>query len=348
MILHFHRLHKGFSLLELSVVLIIISLILGAGINLGSNAIKTADRVSTQQKLAVIQKAIESFNKANGYLPCPAFSEKLPSDPEFGFELRQEGTYDCNVNTLRGYGTLLHVGAVPVRTLGLPDSYAADAWANKFTYGVSNGDTGLIGQGSNGNHNIQVMTGDVTGVSYPLTTTNAGRNPSVPTDFTPGSGASYAVVSHGPDGKGAFPLRGKTQIPCIAGPQNDVVNCNFGNGTDFWDTAYNDNPNQPNQFFDDFIVWGKTQFAKPAMPVNSSSCPVGRCESWCAPCAGMVPNIPYIDDGGSGMYAHMAANPNRGLCQKIITSTSPCQATCIWSFQVWNGNPSNTQITRCP
>lgn len=139
----------GFSLLELTVVLGIIALIAGAGMSMATGALNAADRISTQEKLNTIKLAIDSHGKNYGFLPCPAKRDVIPGDTYFGVESRYNGTTAWTAGTQcattgvpAGFtGVTLNnnaaIGAVPVRSLGLPDSYAADAWGNKFTYAVS-------------------------------------------------------------------------------------------------------------------------------------------------------------------------------------------------------------------
>jgi prepilin-type N-terminal cleavage/methylation domain-containing protein len=142
MTVHVHKKiarQKGFSILELVVVLGVIALISGAGLTMATGAIKAADRVATQERLNTIKLALDSFAKTYGYLPCPANRIIVPTNTNFGIESRT-GTA-CTA--IGGGGMVssgsIWIGAVPVRTLGLPDNYAGDAWGGKLTYSVSAG-----------------------------------------------------------------------------------------------------------------------------------------------------------------------------------------------------------------
>src|SRR5690606_32417115 len=123
----------------------IIGLVIGFGVTAGSNALKSAQRIKTQERLATIQMALEEYVNLNGFLPCPA--NRLVERTElagltFGIESR-----DGNDACLVGPGLILegnaYLGMVPVDSLGLPAAFAADAWGNKFTYAVSMAHVGL-------------------------------------------------------------------------------------------------------------------------------------------------------------------------------------------------------------
>ncbi len=127
----------GFTLLELSIVLAVVSLIAGVGISIATNALKAADRITTQEKLATLKAALESYALSYGYLPCPARLDLTPTSSSSGLEARS-GSTSCapSAGGLVAVNNIF-IGNIPVRTLGLPDHYAADAWGGKITYAVS-------------------------------------------------------------------------------------------------------------------------------------------------------------------------------------------------------------------
>ena len=423
MIRHSHRARLGFSLLELSVVLGIIALIAGVGMTMASGALKAADRISTQERLNTIKLALDSYGKTYGFLPCPAPRADTPTTATFGIG------GSCS-------GTGVSYGAVPVRTLGLPDSYAGDAWGNKLTYAVSQALTanstnysqasaaitvrygtiaapynvttvrkslpttipptgaetyGAAGNNSgkleitfnsasavstamanlttgtngtlvnvkstshNGSTTITSTTGSTTVLTdypYSAADTNVVLEWQEPVNATSGSpNAAYVVVSHGPDGRGAFPMSG-TSIPgkklcntsasantspppCTSSATMtciDIENCN--DDAIFFDTAYNDGATAA-QYFDDYVVWGSNAVLRaPANPSPYPTCPTTTpptCEAWCAKC---TLNFP-----GAGSIAPPASiTAGATLCKKIITTDSTkCEAACFWSGTTGSG-----------
>lgn len=118
---------SGFSLIELSVVLLIIGLLLitsfeGSKYFLIQNHIK-----ATNVKLNAIQRAIEIYVRRTGHLPCPA---PLKST---------SGNSDCSPDGTKGiFGSseTILVGGVPYRDLDLTADLSHDSWGGKFVYSV--------------------------------------------------------------------------------------------------------------------------------------------------------------------------------------------------------------------
>lgn len=397
------RARRAFSILELAVVLGIIALIAGAGINMAAGALKAADRVTTQERLNTIKLALDSFAKTYGYLPCPADRTLTATSANFGVESRSAATCTAIAGVMLNGSVWL--GALPVRTLGLPDNYAWDAWNGKLTYATSSllitNPTAMSTQGgaiilrdgnrttsnivsstrssttytgsANGTGNVIRLTGlsntagitagsttvALTGSTAPYKasytvsalstntwielsgTTWAATDAGTITWQIPGAGTAYTVVSHGPDGRGAFAANGSAipaSKPCSA-TAIDGENCN--NDAIFFDTAYNDG-SQDTLYFDDYIVYGSNDALR--APVNLSlytnnittTCPAGTCEAWCAACTSNYPG-----GGAAAPPASLAANAF--LCRKIITSNATtCAASCFW------GGIEGANYVKCP
>ena len=309
----------GFSLLELSVVLIVIGLIAGAGITLGSGVMQSASRIKTQERLASIQYALDNYARINGYLPCPFDPKQLPNSASFGLEQRDP----TNHNTCTPTGgmvmvgtspTTAFIGGLPARSLGLPDSYASDAWGKKLTYAVSSNHVG------DASSYADIRTGKAANLSVK----EAGT--SIP--------ATYVVVSHGPTGVGAYATYGTTKSSCPNGTL-DTDNCDYSD-LSFTDALYNDGV-VTSLFFDDFIVWGTNiaNRSNATQPAAASSCS-STCENWCAQCKNNV---------GAGTTGYTTfVTGTAVLCNRIITSTTPCEATCVWGGMVAPSGP----YLQCP
>ncbi len=307
---------RAFSLLELSVVLVIIAVLVSFGVTIGTSAIKGANRTTTIERLQLIEEALALFQRANGYYPCPYSRALTPDDATFGLEARDGAdpalcaTSGSALLKLPASGdAIVYFGGIPVRTLGLPDTYAADAWGNKLLYAVSATHAGVLGSYYTTDGPLVMRYGDRSGTNYTITTAREEDNTNAA-----GAAAVYVVLSHGADGKGAYPLRGTSvAVSCGSSTANDVGNCDDANVI-FYDTAFNDG-SQESTFFDDFVVWKSnhldripTTLGGPGAGCSSS------CEMWCAPCA----NSP-------------AATPSM-ICDRHIASTSPCEAQCIYAY----------------
>lgn len=126
----------GFTLAELAVVLIVVSLLLGGMLMpLGSQQ-EMRDRHETAKALATIAESLIGFALSNGRLPCPAVPTLAAGAggvcPPGGSAL----VAGCEATT--GTGATLACsdihGVLPWATLGLPES---DAWSNRYSYRVA-------------------------------------------------------------------------------------------------------------------------------------------------------------------------------------------------------------------
>ena len=108
---------KGFTLIELAIVLFILGLLLGTILPPLSAQVEQREREKTQSQLDEIKAVIFGYVLRNGYLPCP----DIDND---GVEDRNAGIPDeC----------LSAVGNLPWVDLGVEGT---DAWGNNFIYAV--------------------------------------------------------------------------------------------------------------------------------------------------------------------------------------------------------------------
>ncbi|MCL4791204.1 MAG: prepilin-type N-terminal cleavage/methylation domain-containing protein [Gammaproteobacteria bacterium] len=118
---------QGFSLLELSIVLLIVGLLLG-GLIMPLGSRMDQQRIeSTNRQLEQVREALIGYALANDALPCPA----TPAS--------------SGLASATATGCTRQHGFVPAATLGLPGSRNADqllldAWGNPLRYSVSNSD----------------------------------------------------------------------------------------------------------------------------------------------------------------------------------------------------------------
>jgi prepilin-type N-terminal cleavage/methylation domain-containing protein len=119
---------SGFTLVELSIVLVIFGLLIGGTLAFLSTQRDIVKLRETEKRLSEIREALIGFAMANGRLPCPA----LQGAGERGVEYPADGSGDC----VRNY-----TGFVPGITLGVAptnaDGYAVDAWENPIRYAVT-------------------------------------------------------------------------------------------------------------------------------------------------------------------------------------------------------------------
>ncbi len=120
------RHHRGFSLVEMAVALLIVGLLLGGLLGTVGALEKRQRSTGTEAQLEEARDALMAFAVANRRLPCPANPATPDTVAGAGLE---------NAPTAAGC-TGGASGVLPWATLGLP---AGDAWGRRFTYRVSLG-----------------------------------------------------------------------------------------------------------------------------------------------------------------------------------------------------------------
>jgi prepilin-type N-terminal cleavage/methylation domain-containing protein len=85
------RQQQGYSLLELSVVLLIIGLVVGAGVALMVRSIEVNQQALTEQRMETIQRALLDYRRAFGRLPCPGNPTLPLVNQDFGVEANNPG-----------------------------------------------------------------------------------------------------------------------------------------------------------------------------------------------------------------------------------------------------------------
>ena len=117
----------GFTLTELTIVLVIVALLVG-GLVLPLSAQREARNIGeTKRQLAEIKEALMGFAVANGRLPCPAKSDDLHAEEK----LQNLTTGECALWS--GFLPAASLGITPVDAQG----YAVDAWNNRIRYAIT-------------------------------------------------------------------------------------------------------------------------------------------------------------------------------------------------------------------
>lgn len=207
---------RGFSLIEISIVLIIAGLALGAGLAALGPQIKERRFTQTQSQLNSTADAILGFAMTNGRLPCPA------TPTSNGLEaFCTTATGGCVQTTdattagaqrgrcAAGAAVSVALGYVPARSMGLgdqnPNGVLVDAWAQTVTYAVSA---------------VLANTHPNTAVTFPAGNCSAGV-PCYPWTQARGALAAYY------DGTSWLPVRLQTETAiCAAAAGITATSCN--------------------------------------------------------------------------------------------------------------------------
>jgi prepilin-type N-terminal cleavage/methylation domain-containing protein len=203
-----HR-SRAFTLIELSIVLLILSVIMGGAMTYLMRRTQQDKLDDTYARMDVIEDAILNFRRANGRLPCPASYSTTLSSSTFGTEAANPGTCtgaaNLNASQVRG-------GALPTKALNLPDDYEFDGWGRRFDYAVD----------------VRATNTNAFTVTYGIADATVGEiivKDASGTTIT--SKAVVLVMSHGSNGHGAYMADG-TGLRFNASVTNtdELENCN--------------------------------------------------------------------------------------------------------------------------
>jgi len=195
--------HKGFTLVEMAVVLVIIGLMLGTILGMGNAQIQASKISSTKQKEQSIKLALINFISRNNRLPCPAIPTIAKGNVGYGMEAPNLGA--CTGTNISG---TVSTGIVPWSSLGLSDENASDGYYNRFTYQVAlaatnTNDQTIVGlRGTSSTHLATPATLRSPPNGNQTNDCNPNNNP-----YNPCS-AVVVIISHGTNGSGAYTENG--------------------------------------------------------------------------------------------------------------------------------------------
>ncbi|MDH5426323.1 MAG: type II secretion system GspH family protein [Gammaproteobacteria bacterium] len=219
----------GFTLIEMSIVLIVISLILGGVIKTVGVQRQQLKRDETRQQLTVITEALLGFALTNGRLPCPDTGVDGREDFAGGAALAT--LIDCDDEE----GLLPHVD------IGVGNN---DVWGNRFIYRV----TGSGIESFADDVPSQVGTPQAAASSFSIDSTSP--NPAIG-NITINDMNGNSIALQVPAVVVSLGENGGRQMACGAALSlAEQQNCN--GDTIFIDSFYS---NQAGQQFDDLLVW---------------------------------------------------------------------------------------------
>ena len=124
------RKSRGFSLVEIAIVLAILGFVLTIGLQATGAYLSHERRKVSLARVAGLDAALANFVAVQGRLPCPADGALPPGDANLGLERRAaDGT--CLV--VAGI-PIMNRGVVPWVTLGLTEAEALDGWNTRISY----------------------------------------------------------------------------------------------------------------------------------------------------------------------------------------------------------------------
>ena len=230
------RKSRGFSLVEIAMVLAILGFVLTIGLKSTGAYLSAERRQTTVARLAGIDAALVNYVALQKRLPCPANGALAT-----GVEVLRAANGTCTVAAINN-------GVVPWVTLGISEAEAQDGWGNRISYRTSN----AVGAALTIDNKMDMTLCDPAAVIVPVpvapptltcTTTSPplhylwgpGRGlevrndvgvagvklmdpfpalPALPAAQVPPSptGAAYVLISHGENRAGAYSSSGQIQI----------------------------------------------------------------------------------------------------------------------------------------
>lgn len=208
---------NGFTLLEVAVVVLIMTFLVGGSVELANNFMLQSRIKVTEQKLEVIQNALDIYALQNRRLPKPTANDIFILGGNDAFR-----------------------GGIPYLDLNLPPDAAYDGWKTKFTYIVYEGVTNFPTFGTA--HDIDKILPD----QELLTVFSDDSNNEITKK------AIYVVISHGKNRKGGFNALSNNQLPTTSatiGEFRNMPNLIVGNNNF---ASYSTNIRSS---FDDIVVF---------------------------------------------------------------------------------------------
>lgn len=224
----FETKQSGFTLVEIAIVLLIVTLLLTGLVPTISSQVEQRQRSETRKQMDEIQQALVGFAIINGRLPCPADPAIITGTANAGIE---RATCTAAAGTVNG--------VLPWATLGISET---DSWGNRFTYRVTESFADPIAAAT--------VTPPASCTTIPTAASFALCSDG---DITIKDGAGNAVaskisavvVSHGQKSSGAYtPQGGAIRIPGAVGDELENANNDATFISKTTDTA-----------FDDLVIW---------------------------------------------------------------------------------------------
>lgn len=211
----------GFTLVELAIVLIVISLLLVGLLGPLTAQQEQKANMDTKRQMDEIREALFGYLVSNGRLPCPA-------DPTLANTIANAGVARVACNAVA-----TAEGALPWRTLGLRET---DGWNHRYTYRVSlNFGSDAVATPINTN----TTNGDIDIRASAVAAASIVSSQQV----------AAIVISHGRHADGAWQTNGAKLADSTDADEAENSNANQ-RFVDHANTAVN-----PNSAYDDLVVW---------------------------------------------------------------------------------------------
>ena len=263
---------RGYTLVELSIVILVISLLMAGVFSLATGSINSSKVALTNQKMKEIYKSMGTFLMINKRLPCPAsLTRSKIDDVDYGKEERDDANNICGNNgiytsSVSGFSNLI-IGAVPIKSLNLGSEFAEDGYENKLNYVIDMRFTKNFIPPTNG------TLGDSFGtVGSGIALMSAKENQVSGTALLSDK-VMFILISYGPNGYGAFNSASGAQFTDANNLDADELENQIKSSTPNFDNNFIVN-SYKSDVFDDVVMYKtRSNFIQDFSASNLISCP---------------------------------------------------------------------------
>jgi prepilin-type N-terminal cleavage/methylation domain-containing protein len=215
---------RGFTLIEIAVVLFIGALILGGVLQYLAIQVAAAKITATKTKQEAIKAALVNYISRNNQLPCPADPTIADGGAQNGIAAATCAAAAGGITVFPAGTPVVATGSVPWVSLGLSSEASIDGYSNRFTYQVVIAATTLNAQSVAGMKGAITVHSDAPPIVPPAIGANQTNICTPGTATYNPCAAVVVIVSHGLNGAGAYTDAG-VRIPLPTGAR-ELANAN--------------------------------------------------------------------------------------------------------------------------
>ncbi len=131
-----NRLARGFTLIEMSLVIAIVGFFVVSVINVTKSTQSGTGVVETRTRMDQIQRALQAYVTQHSCLPCPADGTLVSTDATAGHALAGGAYVSGTTFCASADCTITADGVVPWLDIGLSEDDVTDAWGSRMRYAV--------------------------------------------------------------------------------------------------------------------------------------------------------------------------------------------------------------------
>ena len=252
------RVHRGFTLLEMMLVLLILSTMSALFLTAHIADMQDQRKQATIQRMAKLQKQLEWFRTQYCRLPCPTIPTLTIASRDYGYEQTVNG--DAGPGPCDASGGVMAHAAPPAKSLGMTDKEMYDGYGRKFEYMV-----------------VQNFTAAGAFPAHPIT---AAGYTGLTVDDASGNQitnqALYVLASYGDSGQGGYLESGQryapgnTDVNALADCHCSTTGVDTSLSTPFVDATASETAATPNKSFGVILRYAQRENLKSSADLSGT------------------------------------------------------------------------------